>query len=253
MATSFFTSGKFTLIAGPCSIDAESTFFKTAQNLKEMGAQALRGAIFKMRTRPETFQGLGYDGIPILKKAKETFKLPIVTEITSARQIEKTADVVDMFQVGARNMFNYELLKELGQSKKPTMLKRSFSAKIDEWLGAADYLVRSGCEDVVLCERGIRTFEDKLRNTLDLSAVAYIKKNSPFPVIVDPSHGTGHRALVKPMSLAAAAAGADGVMIEVHDEREKALSDEFQAIDSKTFGEIVASLKQILPAFGKSL
>jgi 3-deoxy-7-phosphoheptulonate synthase len=251
--TSFFTPGRFTLIAGPCSIDSEETLLKTARNLKEKGAHALRGALFKMRTKPNSFQGLGFDGLEIVKKAQAETHLPIVTEITDPRHIDKLVEAVDIFQVGARNMYNYELLKELAAVKKPVLLKRAFSATLDEWLSAADYLVRGGNNQIILCERGIRTFETKLRNTLDLAGVAYLKKQTPFPVIVDPSHGTGDRSLVKPMALAAVAAGADGLMIEVHDEIEKALSDEFQAINSLDFGEIVEQIKKILPVFGKTL
>lgn len=251
--TSFFAPGKFTLIAGPCSIDSEETFLKTSANLKEKGAHGLRGALFKMRTHSNSFQGIGFEGLAILKKAKSLFALPIFTEVTDPRQLEKLDDFVDVYQVGARNMYNYELLKELGKTKKPVLLKRSFSALIDEWIAAADYIQKEGNKNVVFCERGIRTFESKLRNTLDLATVAYLKQNTSFKVIVDPSHGTGSRALVKPMSLAAAAAGADGLLIEVHDEVDKALSDEQQAINSMEFGEIVMTLKKILPAFNKTL
>ncbi len=249
----FYSKAKFSLIAGPCSIDSEPTFLKTAANLKEMGAHGLRGALFKMRTSPGNFQGLGFQGLPILKAVKSTVGLPVFTEITDPRHIEALMETVDVFQVGARNMYNYELLKELAQTKKPVLLKRAFSALIDEWIGAADYLVKGGNEKVILCERGIRTFETRFRNTLDLTAVAYLKKNCPFPVFVDPSHGTGQKDLVKPMSLAAAAAGADGLLIEVHDDVKAARSDEFQAIDSQEFGEIVSALKVLLPHFGKEL
>ncbi|MBK9294705.1 MAG: 3-deoxy-7-phosphoheptulonate synthase [Oligoflexia bacterium] len=251
--TSFLAPGRFTLVAGPCSIDSEQTFLKTAANLKEKGVNGLRGALFKMRTHSNSFQGLGFEGLAILEKAKTLYSLPIFTEVTDPRQIERLDNYVDVYQVGARNMFNYELLKELGKTKKPILLKRSFSALIDEWIAAADYIQKEGNKNVIFCERGIRTFENKLRNTLDLATVAYIKQNTSFKVMVDPSHGTGSRALIKPMALAAAAAGADGLLIEVHDEVDKAQSDELQAINSMEFGEIVVALKKILPAFGKSL
>ncbi len=249
----FFSPDQLTLIAGPCSIDSEETYFKTITNLKALGVHALRGAIFKMRTNPLSFQGMGFAGLDILKKARKQLELPIVTEVTDPRQIESLMDTVDMFQVGARSMYNYELLKELAATNKPVLLKRAFSALIDEWIGSAEYLANGGNEKVILCERGIRTFETKTRNTLDLNAVAYLKANTPFKVFVDPSHGTGHKQYVRPMALAAVAAGADGLIIEVHDDISKALSDKLQALTSDEFALLVKDLKAILPTFGKRL
>lgn len=213
-----------------------------------MGATALRGGIFKMRSRADSFQGLGADALAIAQRVKQEVQLPFVCEITDPRQIDCLSEVVDVFQVGARNMHNYELLKELGKGRKPVLLKRGLAAYLDEFLLAAEYISRGGNEQILLCERGIRTFETSTRNTLDLSAVPYLKQRCPFPVIVDPSHATGLRELVIPMSLAAAAAGADGVIVEVHPQPENALSDGRQALTLEDFQILVPKLKRILEA-----
>jgi 3-deoxy-7-phosphoheptulonate synthase len=242
------TSRRFSLIAGPCSIESYDLFRKVALEVKRLGATALRGGIFKMRTRIDTFQGLGAEAIAIVQKVKDEVGLPFVSEITDPRQVELLSEVVDVFQVGARNMHNYELLKELGKIRKPILLKRGLAAYLDEFLAASEYLMHSGNNQVILCERGIRTFEKSTRNTLDLSAVPYLKKRSGLPVIVDPSHGTGVRELVAPMCWAAAAAGADGIIVEVHPEPEKALSDKEQALTLEDFQSMVPKLAKILRA-----
>ena len=239
---------EFSLIAGPCSIETYEAFRKVAVEVKRLGATALRGGIFKMRTRVDTFQGLGAEAIDIVKSVKAEVQLPFVSEITDPRQIEILDEVVDVFQVGARNMYNYELLKELGKIHKPVLLKRGLSAYLDELLAASEYLLRAGNSQVILCERGIRTFEHVTRNTLDLSAVPYLQKKSGLPVIVDPSHGTGVRALVTPMCWAAAAAGADGIMVEVHPEPDSALSDEEQALTLEDFENMVPRLLRVRDA-----
>lgn len=243
----------FTVIAGPCSIESEEQFLPTAQYVLVKGASMVRGGIYKMRTQPDAFQGLGDQAIQLTKKMKETLKAPFVAEITDPRQVDSLMPVVDCFQVGSRNMYNYELLKELGQMKVPVLLKRGFSALIKEWVKAADYLVSSGNEDVILCERGIRSFEGPMRNTLDLASVAYLKQNFPFPVIVDPSHGTGIPDLIPPMAKAAIAAGADGIMVEVHPNPAEALSDGFQALTYETFSSLMDQIEPFLPLMNRKL
>jgi 3-deoxy-7-phosphoheptulonate synthase len=252
MLTSFPTSDlcsqQFSLIAGPCSIESYEIFRQVALEVKRNGGTALRGGIFKMRMRSETFQGLGAEAIEIVRKVKEEVALPFISEITDPRQIELLSEVVDVFQVGARNMHNYELLKELGKQRKPILLKRGLAAYLDEFLAATEYISNSGNSQIILCERGIRTFERSTRNTLDLSAVPYLKKRSGLPVIVDPSHGTGLRELVSPMCLAAAAAGADGVMVEVHPNPAQALSDGPQALTFEDFRSMVPKLVRVIKA-----
>jgi len=239
---------RFSLIAGPCSIESFEIFHKVATEVKRLGATALRGGIFKMRTRSDTFQGLGPEALSIVQHVKKDVGLPFVSEITDPRQIDLLAEVVDVFQVGARNMHNYELLKELGKLRRPILLKRGLAAYLDEFLAASEYIMKEGNNQVILCERGIRTFETATRNTLDLSAVPYLQKRSGLPVIVDPSHGTGVRDLVSPMCWAAAAAGADGVMVEVHPEPSKALSDGAQALTFEDFAQMVPRLAKVLEA-----
>lgn len=246
-------SDVFHIWAGPCAVESENQFLKTAEFVKRQGGTALRGGIFKLRTNPKDFQGLREKALPIIQKFKSQTNLLFVSEITDPRQINFLEPLLDIYQVGTRNMFNYELLKELGNRKKPVLLKRAFSAKIQEWLKAADYLIQSGNENIILCERGIRTFETETRNTLDLNAVAYLKKETSFPVFVDPSHGTGQASLVIPMSKAAVAAGADGLLIETHPEPEKALCDSYQALDFKDFEKLMQELKPLLNLFGKKL
>lgn len=243
----------FCVVAGPCSIESKNQFTETAQHVRECGAALLRGGVFKMRTCANSFQGLGDEALDIANEVSRTMGLPVVCEITDPRQLDSFVEAVDMLQVGSRNMYNYSLLKELGRIKKPILLKRGFSATVDEWLQAADYIVKGGNSQVVLCERGIRTFETKMRNTLDLAVVPYLKQNSPFPVIVDPSHATGKPSLIGPMALAAAAAGADGIMIEVHPHPEEALSDGFQALTFAHFASLMVELKSLLRALGRPL
>lgn len=238
----------FALIAGPCSIESYDLFRQVALEVKKQGATALRGGIFKMRTHSNTFQGLGAEAIEIVKTVKKEVNLPFVSEITDPRQMDLLSEVVDLFQVGARNMHNYELLKELGKAQRPVLLKRGLAAYLDEFLAAADYILKEGNEQVILCERGIRTFERSTRNTLDLSAVPYLKKRTGLRVMVDPSHGTGLRELVSPMCWAAAAVGADGIMVEVHPEPSRALSDGPQALTFEDFQSMVPRLRRILQA-----
>lgn len=244
---------RFTVIAGPCSVESELQFQSTAQSVKNAGASVLRGGIWKMRTSQKAFQGLGRESFELIKRIKAEVGLPLVSEITDIRQIEEVADVVDAYQVGARNMHNYSLLKELGRQPKPVLLKRNFSAFIDEWLKAADYITSGGNTQVILCERGIRTFETATRNTLDLNAVVYAKKHSGLPVIVDPSHAVGIADLVPQLCYAAAAAGADGIMVEVHPKPTEALSDGPQALTFKDFDIMMKQLEKVLFAFDRTL
>ncbi|MDZ4660972.1 MAG: 3-deoxy-7-phosphoheptulonate synthase [Pseudomonadota bacterium] len=236
----------FVVIAGPCSIESEDILREIAGGIRGFGASILRGGIFKLRTSPDSFQGVGSDGLFVAKKIREELKMPIVCEITDPRQIGDMHDIVDAFQVGSRNMYNYSLLKELGTLKKPVMLKRGFSALIEEWVMAAQYITKGGNDNVILCERGIRSFDRVTRNTLDLASVAHIKQNYSYPVIVDPSHATGIRELVAPMSMAAAAAGADGLLIEVHPKPDQALSDGFQTLDFDQFSTLMNQLGPLL-------
>ncbi len=234
-------------------MESEKQLRQTAENISKSGASLLRGGLFKMRTDPQSFQGLGERGFEIFKKVSREFGLPIVSEVSDQRHIELMEPLVDMFQVGTRNMYNYALLKELGRTNKPVLLKRGFTALIDEWLLASEYIASAGNERIILCERGIRTFERATRNTLDLSAVAYLKARTHFPVLVDPSHGTGISDLIKPMSLAAAAAGADGLLIEVHPEPARALSDADQALNPSQFDDLMVDLERVLVALGRPL
>jgi 3-deoxy-7-phosphoheptulonate synthase len=244
---------EFTVIAGPCSIESEEQFRTTSLGVKKSGAAILRGGIWKMRTSPTAFQGLGSSSFEFIKRVKAEANMPLVSEVTDARQIEEVYDFVDAFQVGARNMHNYSLLKELGKQEKPVVLKRNFSAFIDEWLKAADYVTAGGNTNVILCERGIRTFETATRNTLDLNAVVYAKKHSSFPVIVDPSHAVGIADLVPQLCYASAAAGADGLIVEVHPNPRVALSDGQQALTLETFDSMMKQLDKVLFAFDKKL
>ncbi len=248
-----FGGPEFTVIAGPCAIESPSQLSAAARSVKASGASVLRGGIHKMRTNPKSFQGVGNEAFHFIKEVKASVGLPLVSEITDPRQIGDLMDIVDMFQVGSRNMYNYSLLKELGTLRKPVLLKRGFSATVEEWLLAADYVVKGGNENVILCERGIRTFETTTRNTLDLNSVAYIKAHSTFPVIVDPSHGTGRRELIKPLALASAAVGADGLMIEAHPEPDQSLSDAFQALSLDAFDDLMKGVESVLQAVGRRL
>lgn len=242
-----FGRGHFNVIAGPCSIESEEHIMKIAPLIKTAGAALLRGGAFKMRTSPYDFQGLGARGLEYLVKAGMAASMPTVSEIIDVRDLEYYADI-DMIQVGARNMKNYTLLKELGRSDKPILLKRGMDSTYNELLFASEYILREGNENVILCERGIRTFETYTRNTLDITAVPVLHKLTRLPVIVDPSHATGRFELVEPASLAAAAAGADGLIIEVHSNPEEALSDSEQAVTPKHLSKIVDKSNRITAA-----
>jgi len=243
--------GNFTLIAGPCSIESREQILDIAAKVKESGAAMLRGGAFKPRTSPYAFQGLRAEGLELLHEAKKETGLPIVTEIMNVNHIDMFSNV-DVIQVGARNMQHFELLKELGRIDKPILLKRGLASTIEELLMSAEYIMAGGNKNIILCERGIRTFETYTRNTLDLSAIPLIKEHTHLPVVVDPSHATGISRLVKPMSLAAAAAGADGLIIEVHNDPAHALCDGAQSLTPEAFAELVGSLNNILPALGKN-
>ncbi len=235
----------FVLIAGPCSVESEKQTIITALKVKEAGADMLRGGAFKPRTSPYSFQGLGIEGLKILKKAKEETGLPIVTEVLDTRDVFAVCKYADMLQVGARNMQNSTLLKEVGKADRPVLLKRSMNCTLIEWLSSAEYILSEGNTQVVLCERGIRTFETFTRYTLDISSVPSVKEVSHLPVIVDPSHGTGKLSLVEPMCLAAVAAGADGLMVEVHYDPPTALSDRDQTMWPDQFLKLVKKLRKM--------
>jgi 3-deoxy-7-phosphoheptulonate synthase len=232
-------------IAGPCSVESEEQILAVAQAVKAVGAHALRGGAYKPRSNPYDFRGLGKPALEFLAHAKAVTGLPVVSEVMSAEQLAVAHDYIDIFQVGARNMYNFELLRELGRTRKPILLKRAMSATIDEFLQAAEYILLEGNPQVILCERGVRTFETRTRNTLDLNAVAVLKSLIGLPVIVDPSHGTGRSSLVKPMALAAIACGADGLIIETHCCPEKSVSDADQAVTPEELAEIVSQVKAI--------
>ena len=244
---------RIAMIAGPCSVESEDQLNFIAEEVKKSGAGFLRGGAFKPRTSPYSFQGLEYEGLELLKVAREKTGLPIVTEIMSVKDLEVFAKDVDIIQVGARNMQNFDLLKELGKINKPILLKRGFSATIEELLMSAEYILAGGNENVILCERGIRTFETFTRNTLDLSAIPAIKKLSHLPVIVDPSHATGKRFMIAPLAKAAVAVGADGLIIEVHNNPEKALCDGPQSITPEEFEILVNELRAIANAVGREI
>ncbi len=225
-------------IAGPCSIESREHIMEEARELKKIGVDILRGGAYKPRTSPKSFQGLGYEGIKYIYEAGQEYGLPIVTEVLKESAIDKMYPYVDAFQVGARNMYNYELLKLLGQTDKPIILKRGLSATLDEWVGAAKYIVNEGNDRVVLCERGIRSYDPSTRNLLDLAGATLVKLKTGLPVIADPSHGTGRRDLVGPMVKASLAAGLDGVMVEVHRNPNQAKTDGFQSLDYHQYKEI---------------
>lgn len=242
-----------TIIAGPCSVESREQINRTADGVKRAGAHLLRGGAYKPRTSPYDFQGLKEEGLELLKESRERTGMPIVTEVVSPELVEKVSEYADLLQIGARNMQNYELLKEVGQANKPVLLKRGISATIEEFLLAAEYIIFTGNENVILCERGIRTFEKYTRNTLDLSAVALIKQMSHLPVIVDPSHASGRKDLIIPLAKAAIAAGADGVMVEVHHQPELALSDGQQSLTLEMFGEMMSEVRKIADAIGRPI
>jgi 3-deoxy-7-phosphoheptulonate synthase len=230
------------VIAGPCSVESREQIFATARGVKAAGAALLRGGAYKPRTSPYDFQGLGIEALKLLREVREATGLPVVTEVMSTNDIDLISEHADMLQVGARNMQNYDLLRQLAKAGKPVLLKRGPSATVKEWLLAAEYLLAGGNPNVVLCERGIKTFETETRNTLDLAAVALARELSHLPVIADPSHGTGRRDLISPASRAALAIGADGLIIEVHPCPERAMSDGAQSLSLEEFGQLMSGL-----------
>lgn len=246
-------NGGFAMIAGPCSVESEAQIIASAQQVKQAGANMLRGGAFKPRTSPYSFQGLEREGLKLLARAREETGLPVVTEVLSPEDVELVAEYADVLQVGARNMQNFSLLKKVGKGERPILLKRGMMCTVKETLMSAEYVLSSGNPSVILCERGIRTFEDATRNTLDLSAVSLFKEWSHLPVIVDPTHGTGVKQLILTMCKAAVAAGADGLMVEVHPNPEEALSDGFQALLPVQFDEIMAGIKPYLALEKKTL
>ncbi|HQA50833.1 MAG: 3-deoxy-7-phosphoheptulonate synthase [Syntrophomonadaceae bacterium] len=237
--------GYCTIIAGPCAVENREDYLGLAQFLAGSGAHILRGGLFKPRTSPYSFRGLGKEGLEIMKEARAVTGLPIITEVMDARDLDYLVGEVDVLQVGSRNMQNYTLLDQLGQINTPVLLKRGFSATIEEWLLAAEYILVQGNNQVILCERGIRTFEPYTRNTVDIGAVALIKRLSHLPVLVDPSHATGKWDMVIPVAKAAIAAGADGVMVEVHQEPERALSDGKQSLNKDNFLKMIEQIKRL--------
>jgi 3-deoxy-7-phosphoheptulonate synthase len=241
--------GDFTIIAGPCSVESSEMILSTAQYVKSKGAVMLRGGAFKPRTSPYSFQGLKEEGLAMLREASQNSDIPVVSEVMDPRDIEDVYKYVDMFQIGSRNMQNFSLLKEVGKTDKPILLKRGMAATIEDFLMAAEYIAAEGNDRIVLCERGIRTFENITRNTLDIAAVPILKKLCKLPVIVDPSHSTGIRELVLPMSLAALAVGADGIMVEVHPDPACALSDSDQSLNFDDFEALTKVINQKMLCF----
>lgn len=244
---------KLAMIAGPCSVESKEQIISIAEDVKKMGANFLRGGAFKPRTSPYSFQGLKYEGLELLKEAREQTGLPIVTELMSPHDIEVFERDVDVIQVGARNMQNFDLLRELGHTSKPILLKRGLCATIEEWLMSAEYIMAGGNENVILCERGIRTFETYTRNTLDVSAVPSVKKLSHLPVVIDPSHSAGKWWMVDPLSKAAVAVGADGLIIEVHNDPANAWCDGQQSIKPSGYAKLVEELRLIAKAVGREI
>jgi 3-deoxy-7-phosphoheptulonate synthase len=243
----------FGTIAGPCTVESREVMLETARVVRDSGAQMLRGGAYKPRTSPYSFQGLGDAALPLLAEAKEETGLPVVTELMDVRDLDAVLEVADVIQVGARNMQNYTLLTELGRAGRPVLLKRGLSSTIEELLMSAEYVLKEGNENVILCERGIRTFEPSYRFTLDLMAVPVLRELSHLPVVIDPSHATGRRDWVLPMSLAAAAAGADGIIVEIHPEPEQAICDGPQALRTEGFADYVRQLEAAAQLAGKDL
>ncbi len=243
---------RLAVAAGPCAVESEARAIAIGRLVREAGANLYRGGAYKPRTSPYSFQGLGAEGLRILSRVRAETGLPIVTEVLDTETVDLVAEHADCLQVGARNMQNFSLLKRLGRIKKPVLLKRGMAATIEELLLCAEYLLAEGNYDVILCERGVRTFADHTRNTLDLSSVPYVQRISHLPIVVDPSHGTGKRAKVLPLSRAAVAVGADGLLIEVHDEPEHALSDGPQAILPEMFAELVLQIRRLAPVVGRT-
>lgn len=246
-----FGGDSFIVIAGPCAVESEEQVLECARAAKELGAQILRGGAFKPRTSPYSFQGLGEEGLKLLARAREITGLPVVSEVVDVRHVVLVSSYVDLLQIGARNMQNFLLLREVGLQHKPVMLKRGLSSTVEELLMAAEYIVRGGNNQVILCERGIRTFETATRNTLDLSAVPLVKHMSHLPIIVDPSHATGKRELISDLTKGALAVGADGVMVEIHPDPKAALCDGPQALTFDEFGEMIEELRAIAPTLGR--
>ncbi len=253
VGSSIVGGGPFSVWAGPCSVESSEQFQITSREVRKMGGVGLRGGLFKLRTDPTAFQGLGREAYEMVKKVKAEVGLPFVSEITDPRQINDLHDVVDAFQVGSRNMHNYALLKELSHIQKPVLLKRGFAATFREWMLATDYLVKGGNEEIILCERGIRTFETATRNTFDINAIALAKHESPFPILADPSHGTGNSNLVIPVALAAAAAGADGLLIEIHPDPAKAMSDGYQSLTFAQYETLMTKLPKLLASLDRKM
>jgi 3-deoxy-7-phosphoheptulonate synthase len=244
---------RIVVMAGPCAVESEAQLMQAATAVKKAGASILRGGAFKPRTSPFSFQGLQKKGLELLARAREQFNMPVVTEVVNPQEVNLVASYADMLQIGSRNMQNFALLTDAGRSRRPVVLKRGFSCTITEWLTAADYLLAEGGNQVVLCERGIRTFEDSVRFSLDISAVPVLKRNSHLPVIVDPSHAAGHYSLVPAMARAAVAAGADGLLIEVHPNPKEALVDGLQSLSLSDFARLMEELRTIAKSVGRSL
>jgi 3-deoxy-7-phosphoheptulonate synthase len=244
---------KIVVIAGPCSVESRDQLIETARTVKLAGCHMLRGGAFKPRTLPYSFQGLGEEGLKILAEARDETGLPIVTEVLAPGDVELVESYADVLQIGARNMQNYPLLRGVGASEKPVLLKRGMAATIEEWLGCAEYILNEGNQGVILCERGLRGFSKVTRNTLDVSAVPVIHQSSHLPIVIDPSHGTGVRSLVSPMALAGVAAGADGLMVEVHPHPEEALSDGAQSLRPPELTELMKDIRKVTHAVGRSV
>ena len=241
------------VIAGPCSVESREQLMEAAWGVKSHGASMLRGGAYKPRTLPYSFQGLGVEGLKILAEARDETGLPVVTEVMTPRDVKIVEEYADVLQIGARNMQNYDLLKRVGEARKPALLKRGLSSTIEEWLSAAEYILHGGNTDVILCERGIRTFSKLTRFTLDLAAVPLLKEVTHLPVIVDPSHGTGQKSLVSPMANAAIAAGADGLIVEVHPKPEEALSDGAQSLTIDEYAQLMAKARPVAQSVGRRL
>ena len=243
----------FTVIAGPCSVESEAQIVEVARDVKDSGAALLRGGAFKPRTSPYSFQGMGTDGLELLLEAKQATGLPIVTELMSPRYCELFEEKVDLVQIGARNMQNFDLLKEVGKMSKPVLLKRGLANSYEEWIMSAEYIMAEGNENVILCERGVRTFETYTRNTLDLSAIPAIRRMSHLPIVVDPSHAAGMYWMVEPLAMAAAAVGADGLMVEVHNDPPHAKCDGQQSLTPEKFRRLMDKLRPLAQLMGKAL
>ncbi len=239
------------VIAGPCAIEGFDQFLSAAEEVKRQGAKILRGGAYKPRTSPYAFRGKGEEGLEILSEVKRITGLPVVTEVMDVRDLDKILDVADMLQIGSRNMQNFSLLSEVGKTRVPVLLKRGLAATMEEWLLAAEYILTEGNEDVVLCERGIRSFETYTRNTVDIAAIPAMKELTHLPILLDPSHGTGKWSLVHPVALAGVAAGADGIMIEVHPNPEEAMSDGAQSLNFEHFADLMRDIKPIAQAVGR--